>query len=258
MRFFRTLAFVPSLLCGINPILAQQTTTATISPVRDAQALTIITQSLTAMGAIAAPTRMTLAHGTATYPDGTTKAVKFETIGTDRVRHDIGTGEFTFVANGGDGFLVLHGKKQKLQYWATAYQRPEHLPSLCLMADYQNPNLQVQYVGLENIDGNPAHHLRLSVVPTDNSSPTLVDLMSEFHVWIDEKSMLVVKTRHFDFSPEAIQNRTPVEIFYSDYRLQDGATVPFHLVRFIAADKQFEINFSDISLMTSVSAVDFQ
>jgi hypothetical protein len=258
MGSFRTVLAVIPLLCAIYPSFAQQTSTPPISPVRDTQALTIITQSLAAMGAIAAPTRMTLAHGTATYPDGTTKAVKFETIGTDRVRHDIGTGEFTFVANGGDGFLTLHGKKQKLQYWATAYQRPEHMPSLCLMADYQNPDLQVQYVGLENIDGNPAHHLRLSVVPTDNSSPTLVDLMSEFHVWIDEKSMLVVKTRHFDFSPEAIQNRTPIEIFFSDYRLQDGATVPFRLKRFIAADEQFEIVFSDISLTTTVSPADFQ
>jgi hypothetical protein len=258
MRSFRTLLAVIPLLCVIYPTFAQQTSTPPISPVRDAQALTVITQSLAAMGAIAAPTRMTLAHGIVTYPDGSTKAVKFETIGSDRVRHDIGTGEFTFVANGGDGFLKLNGKKQKLQYWATAYQRPEHLPSLSLMADYQNPNLQVQYVGLENIDGNPAHHLRLSVIPTDNSSPVFMDLMSEFHLWIDEKSMLVVKTRHFDFSPEAIQNRTPVEIFFSDYRVQDGATVPFHLKRFIATDEQFEITFSDIFLTTAVSPADFQ
>ena len=101
----------------------------------------------------------------------------------------------------------------------------EHLPALSLMADYLNPNLQIQYAGLEDIDGNPTHHLRLSVIPTDKTPPELADLMSEFHVWIDQNRLLALKTRHFDFSPEAIQNRTPVDIVYSTHRT--GTALPF-------------------------------
>ena len=82
------------------------------------------------------------------------------------------------------------------------------------MADYLNPNLQAQYVGLENVNGTPAHHLRLSMLPTDGTPVQIEDLTSEFHVWIDQSSLLVVKTRSFDFSPETPQNRSPVDIYF--------------------------------------------
>lgn len=254
----RVARLVLSFLCVVlafQPLRSQQITAVAQ---RDALAVDVLAQSLTAMGAIASPTRMTLAQGTATYPDGSSKAIKIETIGTDSVRQDIGTNEFSFVSSAGDGFLLLQGKKEKLQSWVTAYHRAEHLPALSLMADYLNPNLQIQYAGLEDIDGNPTHHLRLSVIPTDKTPPELADLMSEFHVWIDQKSLLALKTRHFDFSPEAIQNRTPVDIVYSDYRTEGGVTIPYHLTRYIATDKQLDVTFSTISLNASVSASDFQ
>jgi hypothetical protein len=255
MRVARlVLSFVLVILVS-SPRLKSQSTTAVQ---RDTQAITLIAQSLSTMGALASPSRMTLAQGTATYPDGTTMPVSMKTMGNNCVRHDLGTNDFTFVSNAGSGFLILNGQKQKLHHWITAYKRPEHLPSLSLMSDYQSPNLQVQYIGLESLNSSPAHHLRLSMLPTNNIPPEIQDMMSEFHVWIDQSSLLVVKSRHFDFSPEAIQNRTPVDIAYSDYRAQDGAVVPFHLVRFVANQKQCEVTFSSISLVATVSASDFQ
>jgi hypothetical protein len=258
MRSLRTLVLVLALLYVIYPTFAQQTSTPPISPVGDTQALTIITQSLAAMGAISTPTVMTLAEGTATFPDGTTKPVRMETIGNDRVRHDLGDNEFTFVSNKGTGYLILQGQKLRLRSWITAYQRPEHLPALSMMSDYQNPSVQVRYIGLENVNGNPAHHLRLSVLPVDNTPSEIEDMISEFHVWIDQTSLLVVETRHFDFSPEAIQNRTPVDIFFSDYRQSNGTTIPFHMSRRVANQIQCEIQFSTISLAATVNASDFQ
>jgi hypothetical protein len=255
MRFARYPVLILVFPFLAHPCFAQQTT---ISVRRDPQALTLIAQSLSTMGALASPTRMTTAQGVATYPDGTTKAVSMETIGNNCIRHDLGTNEFTFVSNAGSGFLVLNGKRSKLPYWVTAYQRPEHLPALSLISDNQNPSLQVQYVGLENINGSPAHHLRLSMLPTDATPAVFEDLISEFHVWIDQATLLVVKSRHFDFSPEAIQNRTPVDILYSEYRQQDGALVPFHLTRYVAGQKQCDIELSSISLSAAVSASDFQ
>jgi len=245
------------LVCSLisRSSYAQQSASPAAS---DPQAIALLAQSLAAMGPLASPSRMTLAEGTATYPDGTTKLVRMETIGNDRVRHDLGSGEFTFVSNGGSGYLILQGKKLQLRTWITAYRRPEHLPALSLMSDYQNPNLQVRYVGLENVSGNPAHHLRLSMLPADKTPPEIEDMISEFHVWIDQLSMLVVETRHFDFSPEAIQNRTPVDIFFSDYRQTNGTMIPFHMSRRVANQIQCEIQFSTISLAATVSASDFQ
>ena len=250
-----------AVLCAsfVLPAAAQQPSTSALQvPHQDSQAVSVLAQSLVAMGSLAAPNRMTLAQGTISYPDGSTTSITMETIGTDRVRHDVGINDFTFVSHAGDGFLITKGKKVKLKSWITAYKRPEHLPALSLMSDFQNPHFQIKYVGLESITGNLAHHLRLSMLPADDTPVLFEDLMSEFHVWIDQKSLLVLKSRHFDFSPEAIQNRTPVDILYSDYRLQDGAMVPFHLVRFIAGEQQCEIVFSAISLNASVSNSHFQ
>jgi hypothetical protein len=246
-------------LAIIFPSQAQQTSSSpAATSVRDPQALSLITQSLSAMGALASPNRMTHAQGTISYPDGTSNSISIQTIGTDHLRQDVGANDFSFVSNSGDGFLLSRGKKSRLQYWIAAYKRPEHLPALSLMAEYQNPNLQIRYVDIEDVAGSPAHHLRLSMLPTDKSDPELEDLMSEFHVWIDQSSLLVVKTRHFDFSPEAIQNRTPVDILFTDYRQQDGAKVPFRLTRFIGNDKHCEIVFSTISLTATVSTASFE
>jgi hypothetical protein len=241
-----------------SALKAQQIPPTTVLAQRDAQALTVLTQSLSAMGVVNTTNQTTLAVGTATYPDGTSKPVRMETIGNNRIRHDVGTNDFTFVSNAWAGYLIIQGQKQPLRSWVTAYQRPEHIPGLSLMSDYQNANLQLRYVGLENINGSPAHHLRLSMLPTDNTPQDIADLISEFHVWIDQSSLLVVKTTHFDFSPEAIENRTPVDVFYSDYRQINGSTLPFHLTRWIANQVQMDIQFSTISLTAAVSATDFQ
>jgi hypothetical protein len=77
MRVARlVLSFVLVILVS-SPRLKSQSTTAVQ---RDTQAITLIAQSLSTMGALASPSRMTLAQGTATYPDGTTMPVSMKTI----------------------------------------------------------------------------------------------------------------------------------------------------------------------------------
>jgi hypothetical protein len=224
---------------------------------RDPSGLTLIQQSLAAMGVPVSPSFGTISKGTVTDSNGNVSSVTIETLGEDKTRHDLGS-DLTSVVNGGDGFLAIKGKRTQLPSWATRFRRAEHLPSLSLMADYSDPNLQVQYVGLENVNGNSAYHLRLSMLLTDGTPAQLADLMSEFHVFIDSTSMLVVKTRTFDFSPSSPQNRTPVETFLSDYRQLNGALVPFHLVRYLVNQKDSETTFSSISLNASVPESDFQ
>jgi len=228
------------------------------TPQRDSTGISLIGQSLAAMGLVASPTLRTLAQGTITYADGQAQPLKIETAGVDRVRNDVGVNDFTFVTNSGAGFLVLDGTRQKLQAWMTAYKRADHLPSLSLMTEYLNPNLQVVDVGLENVAGSQAHHLRLSMWIADPTWAQAEDLISEFHVWIDPVSLSVVKTRTFNFSPHALQNRSPIETLYSDYRQQQGALVPFHLTRYEGNQKESDIVFSSISLNATVADSDFQ
>ena len=251
-RFF--LAIILILASSLD--LSSRQTASTVQ--RDSQAVSILTQSLTTMGAIASPALATLAQGTVTYPDGTQNPVTIRTLGVDYIRNDVGQGTFSFVSAAGSGFLLLNGKRSALKPWVTQYKRAEHIPSLTLMGEIQNPDLQARYLGSEDVNGLPAHHIRLSVLATDGTPSDVQDLISEFHVWIDQASLLVVRTRGFNFSPEVIQNRSPVDTYYSDYRQQDGALVPFHLTRFLENQKDSEIAFSSISLTASVNISDFE
>jgi hypothetical protein len=224
---------------------------------RDLQAISVISQSLAAMALPASPALEALAQGTLTDSSGQANPITIETAGVNRVRHNVGT-DFSFVSNAGTGFLILQGGRHQLAPWTAKYKRPEHLPSLSLMADYLNPNLQAQYVGLENVNGAPAHHLRLSMLPIDGTPVQIEDLTSEFHVWIDQSSLLVVKTRSFDFSPETPQNRSPVDIYFGNYQQQSGAQLPLHLIRYIAGQKNSDIVFTSISLTATNPDSDFQ
>jgi hypothetical protein len=249
----RIIAFFAVFMLCATLLHAQQPRTAKADP----KAISLIIQSLTAMGLPASPALQTLSQGTLTDSSGQSNPVTMETAGLNRVRHNVGS-DFSFVSNTGTGFLILQGTKHSLAPWTAKYKRPEHLPSLSLMADYLSPNFQAQYIGLENIKGVLAHHLRLSMLPTDSTPPDMEDLMSEIHVWIDQGSSLVLKIRTFDFSPETPQNRTPVDTFYGNYQQVGAALVPFSLVRYIAAQKDSDIVFTSVSLTANNPDSDFQ
>jgi len=252
----RRLPLLLSALIALVGITSAQQSQPVVAQ-RDPQAISLITKSLAAMGLPASPALETLAQGTLTDNTGQPNPITFETAGLDRVRQNVGS-DFSFVSNAGNGFLMLQGVRHSLTFWTTKYQRPGHLPGLSLIADYLSSNFQAQYVGLESVNGSPAHHLRISMLPLDSTPVQIEDLVSEFHVWIDQNSLLVVKTRTFDFSPETPQNRTPVDTLFGNYQQQGGVLVPFHLVRYIAGQKDSDIVFTSISLTASNPDSDFQ
>jgi hypothetical protein len=228
-------------------------TTAT----RDAQAIAVISQTLAALGLTAAPTLETVAQGSFTDRTGAVFSLTIETAGTDRLRENLGSNH-SFVTNGGSGFTIDQGVRHTLPFWATKYRRPEHLPSLSALSDYLNLNLQLQYIGQESVNGSSAHHIRLSMVPTDSTPAAVEDLISEFHVWIDATSFLVVKTRGFYFSPETLQNRTPVETYFANYQQQGSAMIPFHITSYIYGQQDSDIVITSINLSASIPDPDFE
>src|SRR5579864_1542138 len=225
---------------------------------RDAQAIAVISQSVAAMGLTAAPALETVAQGNFTDRSGTVFSLTIETAGTDRLRENLGTNH-SFVTNGGSGFTIdQQGVRHKIPYWATKYRRPEHLPTLSALADYLNLNLHLRYVGLETVNGSPAHHIRLSRVPADSTPAAVEDLISEFHVWIDSTSFLVMKTRSFYFAPETIQNRTPVETYFANYQQQGSVMIPFHITSYIYGQQDSDIVITSINLNASIPDSDFE
>lgn len=249
----RTPTLALLLGCAISLPASAQTVAS------DPQALALITQSLTAMVRSATALQDSVTQGTIVWADGTTGTITVKTKGPYRLRHDIRTPlkQLSYVINGGDGFGLRDGTRFSLPLWVTAYQRAEHAPILALAADLNRPNVRITYLGVENVADRPAHHIYIYALPTDDTAPETERLISEFHVYVDSQTLLVAKTQGFLFSPEAIQNRSVVETYYSDYRQLDDFLFPVHLTRFIDGNKDSEIVFSSVQVNAGVADTEF-
>jgi len=64
------------------------------------------------------------------------------------------------VVKQGSGHAVHDGKIQSLALWVTQYQRADIVPSCSRLAEHVKPNTNVAYVGVENIGGASAYHIR--------------------------------------------------------------------------------------------------
>lgn len=245
-----------SVVLGYSGSLAQSLPATSPTVRRDPDAIALLRLSLVKMGGLAAANRSTVATGTMLNEStGQSSSLVLKTSGTDSIRNEVGS-DFVFVRSASGGHSHYDGKDHKVALHSLLYHRAEHMPGLLLMSDVESPNLQVQMIGSETVTGVATSHIRLSVVPLDGSDAHLHDLMSETHVWIDAQG-LVVKARIFMFSPEAIENRSPVDLYYSDYRQVGIFLVPFHIVREFLGQKE-DITFTSIDLNAALSPAEFQ
>jgi hypothetical protein len=247
---------VVSFCVGVSSICSAQS-----SPTRDAQALAIIAKSIAAMSGLAPVVQDTLAQGNATFVNGTQATIKFESKGATKSRHELAFPNqlVEYVMNGGEGYSVKDGKKTNLPLWVTQYHYPEHIPAISQMADFASANMAVSYVGLESVQGASAHHIRFILTPVGDGTPAnIAALISEFHVFVDAQTYLVTKTENYIFSPDAIENRSLVEMYYSDYRSVNGLMVPYRISRYISGGKTCDIVFSSVEMNVGIPDSDFQ
>lgn len=199
-------------------------------------------------------------EGKVDWADGSTGTITIKAKGRDRLRHEVAlpNGFITYAIGEGKGFSLRDGKRQQLPLWVTAYQRLEFIPFLSRLADYNRSDTKVTYLGTEEVDGRRAHHIRLSALPKEGSPAEIEELISEFHAFVDTQSLLVVKTQGFLFSPEAIENRSPVETYFSDFRVVNGLLIPHRFVRFISGQKDAEITLTSVRFNLGLSDSEFE
>jgi hypothetical protein len=247
-----------SVLSLLIPALAQQTATVN----RDAQALVILTKALavaTTQNVVSLP-QDSVAQGTISFVNGTSATIKIEHKGFRNLRQDIvfPDHQISYVTKGGQGYSLREGKKTGLPLWVTQFHYPEHIPAISQMADFLLPNMNISYLGQVKVNGLPAYHIMFTIVPTDGTPTDVVAQISEFHVFVDVQTFLVTKTQSYVFSPEAIENRSPAEMYYSDYRSINGLLVPFQISRYISGEKYCDITFNTVTTNVGLTDADFQ
>jgi len=212
------------------------------------------------MGSAGQAVQDSVANGTLTFSDGRNGTITLKSKGTDRFRNEarLPGDESLMIVVAGRGHVVQASQTRPLPIWMTSYLRPNHIPVLSRISDSAKPNTKVLYIGLEDVNGQLAHHVRLSNLPASGKRADLEEIISEFHVFVDAQTHLLVKTLSYDFSPVILENRTPVETYFSDYRSVSGVQVPFRITRYIRGTRDSEIVLTYIQFNVGLPDTDFQ
>jgi hypothetical protein len=230
--------------------------TAQPTVTRDPQALSLLSQCSASMGASSlVPDIYAEGTITPTNPNSTSASVVLKSKGTDLVRSEINlpNGQQVYVLNNGRGFSLISGQKKYLPAHSTLYSRPEHLNAFACGLDLARANISVSYVSLETLRTATVHHLRFLAT----SSDPLEQLISEFHVYLDTKTLRVVKTANWVFAPDAIENRSLWETYYDNYQSVGGVLFPMHIQHFLAGTQLDDWNFTTVRTDVPISLSDF-
>ena len=228
---------------------------------RDPQALALLAQCAGAMG-VPGPVFDVYAEGQLVSTDARDPArtLVIKSKGADRVRYETSSTDRqeTYVVNRGRGHELRAGMREPLPAHTTGYHRPEHIPALACQIDIARPNMSIRYVGLETIGAQPVHHIKFTATPRGNAFDPLEEVTSEFHVFLDAQSLVVIKTQTWVFAPDAIENRSLWEVYYGDYRVVGGVLMPFRLTRFAGGRKHDDITFSAVRLDAAIADSEFE
>jgi hypothetical protein len=253
MRVLRIALFVALIFQNSSQVYAQQ---SAVAVQRDTQALSLLSQCSTAMGATTTvPDLYAVGTVTPTNPNSSPSNLVLKSKGTDRLRTEFSltSGLQVFVVNSGHGFSLVAGKKITDALQSTEYFRPEHLSAFACSIDLTRPNISLSYVALESLGASTAHHLVFRAA----SSDPLEILISEFHVYLDPQTLRVVKTANWVFAPNAIENRSLWETYYDSYQPVNGVLVPMHISHFIAGSKLDDWNFTSVANNVPIADGDF-
>lgn len=251
-----------SVLTTMSVPARSQTTKSDPLVTPDPQAISLLTQCAATMGSL---DPLSTFQGSAriipAHKDEPESELLLRSKGSEQIRWDrtSSRGQETIVIQAGGGSVTRGQEEYRLAPWQTAYPRAEHFPALLCSAESQRSGMQISYVGLEDVGSSQAHHIQISAAGRGRSekADALERLASEFHIFVDAQSLVVVKTRRFAFSPDAIENRSDLETYYSDYRPVNGVLMPFTVTTFLAGQKLQDVVFGTIQLGVTLSNADF-
>ena len=256
-RLLLLFVLIVSLLLPCTATVVAQT------PVRDPQAITVLTQAIAAMGG-SVPSDST-ATGTVTLVAGSTTetgTARILTRGSNQTLEEISTSQQTreLVHSRGMASELQGAALTKLNMQQTGSSQCPDFPLPLISAALNNQNFTLNYVGLETLDGVSVHHVRFS--DTFASRPRLQSL-SKFtikDVWIDAASSQPRKlsfTRHEAGGPGAGAGLF-IEVFFSDYRQTSGVKYPFLIKKSLNGTHWITVTVQNVSLNTgSLSDADF-
>jgi hypothetical protein len=260
MRHSRALFLITIVFLSL-PILAQQVqrSTTTLPPaIRDAKAIDIVNQVLSAAGGsnavsaihdFSATGEMTL-HA----EQDVNASVTITGSGPNRLRLDLtlpngirssSINQGKWVAKKEDGTISVVGAQPPMNAASLV------LPYLHLQRSLNNPLISFFYKGTLEIDGRSLHDIRIQLAFANSSDSSRNDSsVSEF--LIDPATYQVVQTQDF------FARHTVHILRYSDYKPQNGVLVPLSITEEIAGQQAWSMVLSQLTPNTGVPESAFE
>ncbi|HXN25214.1 MAG TPA: hypothetical protein VOA41_20965 [Candidatus Dormibacteraeota bacterium] len=231
------------------------------TPQRDPQAITVLTQSIAAMGG-SVPSD-SVATGTVTLVAGSrteTGTIRILTRGSDQTSEQIQSQYTNRSVN------YSRGEASEIEGTSTRVLQKElvvtsQCPDFALpvfAGALNNTQTALQYMALETISGVPAHHIRFwQTFPA--SQPRLAHLaeFSTKDVWIDAVTSLPRRLSSERREARGAAPRIPLEINYSDYRNLSGALYPFRISKSLNGTPWVTITITGVTFNTGLRDADF-
>ncbi|MGB7561654.1 MAG: hypothetical protein WBL99_09325 [Candidatus Acidiferrales bacterium] len=265
MRFGPFFAF--SLMFSVTAIQAQQSPTPIPAP-RDAQAVSLLQRSLSALGGSTTVNDVTLSAN-ANWIAGSdnqsgSATLKATAIGQGRVDLSLSGGQRSEVIDmtqgpptgswcGPDGvwhFIVAHNLFSDPTWF---------FPTFLIKRALSGVNYAISATDAETQDGVAVEHV--TIYQQSGLTPELAALnqgLSQIDLYLNPSTLLPVSIS-FNMHPDtnALVN-IPVEIKFSNYQVVQGAAVPYNIQKYIQNSLALDVTVTSVQVNSGPSAADFQ
>jgi hypothetical protein len=258
----KVLAFAASLLLISNTSVGipQTPTTITSAPMRDAQAVALLQQSVSVLGV---PPSDSTATGSVTTIAGSLTQQGTVTILTrgsaqTSIQFQMPTNPWTVVFASGQASKIETTQTTVYPLERAASSQCLYFPLPFLSSILNNADYSVQYIGQEIVGTSTANHI--VVQNTFNSTPTY-KFLSPFaaaDIWIDAASGLPVKIGMIRRDGGGSAPKIPISVVYSNYQNVSGVRYPFTIQEHITETLWATTTIQSVTFNSGLTDSNFQ
>jgi hypothetical protein len=262
MKALRFIALGSVLGAALTVRAAGQATTATAAQpaaLRDAQALSLLRQSLAAMtkGKPIQDIKLQAQATRTAGSDADAGLAVLEAAAYDKsnINLSLTSGPRLETRNGAGGmWSAADARNQAVAVHNTWTTAAWFAPVLVVQSWTEDSSFSLAYAGVEDRDGTEVHHIRASrSVP---GSATIAAL-SATDVYLDSQSLLPVALTFNTHPDNDLSLDLPVEVTFASYQLSNGILAPTRIQQFLQNSLLLDLFVTATSANTGLAASDF-
>ena len=232
---------------------------------QDADARSILAQSLAAMGASGVTTQeidvtvlAELLNHVQSPPSSS--PLRIFTKGFDRVRWEATTdrGSIVSVSASTGAYVNTSEGKRSLRPGSAVRHGIDYLPFLRLGQLLTAQDVLLETEEVTEVDGNPAYHVTVKQIYNfDEDTNRILAHTSRMELFIDTQTYLPIRVRYFlQFNDWRLD--APVDLDFSDFRSTQGAVLPFVIKHRIDGRLLSEVRITSIDFESTLDEGLFQ